>query len=247
MPTANPAISAVEPCELLPWDTNFFGIKTARVLTGTMTPEIAVSVDNWCKTHGIQWLYFLANPNDPAITASAQRNGYKLVDVRMTFDRDPKGVTAASPIISPFLLADMPFLERIAAASFTDSRFYHDGRIPVEKCNELFVTWTRSSCQSDTDHILVARENGEAVGYVTCHADRESRNGTIGLIGVDSHHRGRGIGRNLLNASLTWAAGLGLQRMSVVTQARNSAARKLYERCGFVEKSSQPYFHKWYD
>src|SRR5580698_6829664 len=114
MQTANPAISAVEPCELLPWDSNFFGVKTARVLAGKMTPEMAISVDNWCKAHGIQWLYFLASPNDPPATACAQQNGYKLVDVRMTFDRDPTAVTAASPNISPFLPADMPFLERIA-------------------------------------------------------------------------------------------------------------------------------------
>ncbi|MEN8887244.1 MAG: GNAT family N-acetyltransferase, partial [Celeribacter marinus] len=51
---------------------------------------------------------------------------------------------------------------------------------------------------------------------------------------VDEAHRGRGIGRALINASHDLARTLGCGRITVGTMTTNIAAQKAYVACGFV-------------
>jgi RimJ/RimL family protein N-acetyltransferase len=39
----------------------------------------------------------------------------------------------------------------------------------------------------------------------------------------------------------------GAGRITVVTQGRNVAALRLFERCGFLVESSEVWLHKWYE
>jgi putative acetyltransferase len=50
---------------------------------------------------------------------------------------------------------------------------------------------------------------------------------------LDARHRGRGLGRLLLDHALRRAAELGFTRVELETSTRLDAARKLYERYGF--------------
>ena len=58
--------------------------------------------------------------------------------------------------------------------------------------------------------------------------------------------RGQGLGGTLVAGAVSWFAGEGLATVSVVTQARNVTSQRLYQRCGFVTRSVQLYYHKWY-
>jgi putative acetyltransferase len=50
---------------------------------------------------------------------------------------------------------------------------------------------------------------------------------------LDSRHRGRGLGRLLLDHALRRAAELGFTRVELETSTKLETARKLYERYGF--------------
>jgi hypothetical protein len=39
---------------------------------------------------------------------------------------------------------------------------------------------------------------------------------------------------------------MGAQDVAVVTQGRNGAAQRLYQRCGFVTHALDLWYHKWY-
>jgi dTDP-4-amino-4,6-dideoxy-D-galactose acyltransferase len=234
------------PCEPLAWDTQFFGLNIARVRGDTLTTERAEAIDRWCRASRTQLLYFLARSDDPA--AVAEEAGYREVDGRVTLRRPLAGFRPeADNSVSPFVASYLDTLRQIARSSYHDSRFYHDGRLPRAKCDELFDLWTAQTCQRHPDHVLVAREGGTPVGYVTCKTDPHTHEGVIDLIGVAEPARGRGVGTRLVDAALAWAALRGATAMSVVTQARNTAAIRLYERRGFVTSLVQRYYHKWYD
>jgi dTDP-4-amino-4,6-dideoxy-D-galactose acyltransferase len=80
---------------------------------------------------------------------------------------------------------------------------------------------------------------------VSCHS-LEWGWGSIGLIGVAPDAQGQGLGRSLVEGAVVWARDRGLERVTVVTQARNVAALRTFEACGFRTDDVGLWFHKWY-
>ena len=83
--------------------------------------------------------------------------------------------------------------------------------------------------------LLLAEENGVIVGNVGFEGRRLPQEAHVGLFGlsVDSEHRGRGIGSELVAALLEWAPTHGVRRVEVEAFANNPRAIELYERLGF--------------
>jgi GNAT superfamily N-acetyltransferase len=95
---------------------------------------------------------------------------------------------------------------------------YHDG-------------WGRES-----DLVVVADDAGRAVGAAYCRLMRgygyiDDHTPEV-TIGVESSHRGRGIGGQLLDALADLARRHGFQRLSLSVEPDNPA-RALYERVGY--------------
>lgn len=93
---------------------------------------------------------------------------------------------------------------------------------------------------SDPDVIvLVAEREGEVVGYTYAGVegtDYMSLRGPAGVlydIVVDPAHRGHGIGRLLLDATVAALAAKGSPRVVLSTAERNATAQRLFEHAGF--------------
>jgi ribosomal protein S18 acetylase RimI-like enzyme len=69
--------------------------------------------------------------------------------------------------------------------------------------------------------------------------------GNIGLFAVAEAERGRGHGSRLLDAALAWFATYDLERVNVVTQGRNAAAQRIYQRAGFLTVDTRHWYHFW--
>ncbi len=244
-----------EPCEVLPWDTAFFGFPVARIRGGLLDQRRAEHIDTWCHCQGIRCLYLLSSASDSTTTWLAEVHGFHFVDIRVTFERKFNGeeavgahfFNAQSPIVRSSTLADLDVLHDIARVSFRDTRFYYDTHFPREKSDALYGTWITKSCQGEADVVLVAEDSGKAVGFITCHLDDRARRGNIGLIGVCRAAQGRGVGQALVNHALSWFQMRGVDAVSVVTQGRNIGAQRLYERAGFLVREVQLWYHKWFD
>lgn len=240
-----------ELCELLPWDSDFFQRRIARVTKRQLTADEALAVDAWCEQKSVECLYFLADLDDSVSPEVAVRHGYVPVDVRTTLDIDltadtggaPKPVHGAIRVAQP---EDIPALEAIASLCHSDTRFYFDRRMYPERCQAFYKTWIRKSCQGYADRVFVAESSGTLHGYITCSVGVESREGQIGLVGVAEEARGRGLGSALVDAGIRWLAGEDCRAVTVVTQGRNIGAQRLYQRCGFMTRSVQLWFHKWF-
>lgn len=235
-----------ERCSLLKWDSEFFGFRVARVNAQTITDASARVIDNFCKQNAVRLLYFLARSDVPETTSAAAHAGFNLVDIRLTFERSNLPTGELPQDIRPVNPNDYAALEEIAATAHTDTRFYFDGHMLRQKCDDLYRRWIRRSCEGWAQMIFVTGPAGSPTGYVTCHANRETTGGSIGLIAVRASSRRTGLAGKLVTASLTWFAQQGLKTATVVTPGRNISAQRLYQRHQFVTQSLELYYHKWY-
>src|SRR3954464_6364798 len=87
--------------------------------------------------------------------------------------------------------------------------------------------------------VLVAERGDKVIGYTYAGVegtDYMSLRGPAGVlydIVVDSAHRGHGVGRTLLDATLAALASRGSPRVVLSTAERNATAQRLFEHAGF--------------
>ena len=238
--------------DILPWDTDHFGIRIARARSARVDSESGKDLMKACRDEAIDCLYFLADASDQETIAALQSNGFDFVDIRLTLGAQYEVLPTVGHIGSVRLRMgnerDLAQLLPIASASFGHSRFYVDRRFGHDKATIMFQIWLRNSFTDRSDvAVVVAEQNDEAVGFVTCHLHKPAGEGNIGLVGVAESARGLGCAGGMIKHAAHWFAGQGLDRLNVVTQGRNVAAQRLYQRNGFVTRSVELWFHKWFD
>lgn len=149
---------------------------------------------------------------------------------------------ATTPVrIRPGTTADTPALGRLGALmvrthyAFDPLRF-----IPESPTTERgYGNFLGSQTGKATVVLLVAEVDGEVVGYTYAGLedyDYMALRGPAGAlydIVVDTTHRGAGIGRALLDATLAELTRLGAPRVLLSTAEQNVAAQALFARAGF--------------
>jgi dTDP-4-amino-4,6-dideoxy-D-galactose acyltransferase len=238
-------------CQFLEWDSDFFGCRIARVNGNYLDAQRVEDINAWCFAERIDCLYFLATADDQISILSAEENRFRLVDLRVTFEKQLSSdeihqkKTVSNIAIRLCKEDDIRALKGIAKVSYNDSRFYFDNNFPRHLCDALYETWIEKSCEGYADAVLVATIKDVPVGFITCTKLYE-QSGEIGLVGVSVERQGMGIGHELLAASSTWFRSCGVKDVKVVTQGRNIKAQRLYQRHGFLAHSVQIWYHKWF-
>ena len=236
------------PCDFLDWDSKFFGFRIGRLRGNTLTESLMEQVEAWSSRNAIRCLYFLARADDAPTTQLARAHGFQLADVRVTFER--RITETPMPVadsIRPARSDDMPVLEFMARTGFAETRFFYDTGFPRSRVEELYAVWIRRDFDEKDSIVLVGTsENDRHLGYISCRLSPGQKCARIGLIGVRGEARGQGVGQSLVKGVLNWAAERGAPRMKVVTQGRNIAGQRLYQRCGFLTRSVELWYHKWY-
>jgi ribosomal protein S18 acetylase RimI-like enzyme len=102
-----------------------------------------------------------------------------------------------------------------------------------------YASFLGSQLEEPTVVVLVAEREGEVLGYTYAGVegiDYMSLRGPAGVlydIVVDPAHRGHGVGRVLLDATLAALAARGAPRVVLSTAERNEPAQRLFARAGF--------------
>lgn len=236
-----------QPFEVLAWDSEFFGQPIARVAGTALSLDELRTTVQLAGAAGVRCLYYLVDGAVMTASAAAQLAGFSLVDLRITLAGrcvSPRDRTTASGVrlAAP---ADLARLREIASQSHRDTRFYSDGHFPREKCDELYATWIERSLQDGlADAVLTSEHAGAPAGYVTCSKLADG-SGSIGLMAVANEARGRRFGQRLMAGALDWFSERGVESVSVVTQGRNAAAQRLYQRFGFLTRDVKLWYHLW--
>lgn len=90
-------------------------------------------------------------------------------------------------------------------------------------------------------HLVAAIDRGVIVGFASAvhyvHPDKPSPEMWINEVGVATTHRGRGVGRAILQRLLGVARAIGCVEAWVLTDRTNEAALRLYKSSGGIEAS----------
>jgi dTDP-4-amino-4,6-dideoxy-D-galactose acyltransferase len=239
-------------CEVLDWDSAFFGCRIARYRRPRCLADDAAALAVECEARDIECVYVLVDASDTESIISLQQLQAHLTDIRVSFEAAvPRDVETAAfdrsgVLVRPAVSSDIAALTRIASVSHRDTRFYADRHFAPERCDRLYETWIENSCRGYAEAVLVAEDDtGMPAGYVTCHKHDEADGGHIGLIAVGGQSQGRGVGSALLQAALTWFATNRVTTVTVVTQLRNLRAVRFYGRGGLLMTTAGLWFHFW--
>ena len=128
-------------------------------------------------------------------------------------------------------------VELVPAAGFTPAELaglftagYEGYYLPVSLDEDAF-SYMASTWDYDLEASRVARDSGEPVGL--CMLGRRGEDGWIGGVGVVAGRRGRGIGRQLMDAVAGEAARLGVKRLWLEVLVQNEPAIALYDALGY--------------
>jgi ribosomal protein S18 acetylase RimI-like enzyme len=146
-----------------------------------------------------------------------------------------------SIVIRPAVAADLPAVGRLGALLV---RLHHDFDpqrfLPATPRTEHgYASFLGTQLHDPEVIVLVAEREGEVIGYTYAGVegvDYMSLRGPAGLlydIVVDPAHRGRGVARLLLDATLAALAERGAPRVILSTAERNERAQHVFARAGF--------------
>jgi dTDP-4-amino-4,6-dideoxy-D-galactose acyltransferase len=245
-------VSGADRFALLDWDSQFFGVKVGSIQQEKLDDADAHAAAEWARENRVDWLYFLADAQDPETIQAAQRARFQYVGDRLELGRrlrgplrealpDPEGIAFREAKHT-----DVADLRSIAESAYEQSRFFFDAHVDRSKARELYGVWIeRSVVDAYADWVIVADSAAGPCGYIT---GKRVVNGTgsIGLVGVSAGVRGQGVGAQLVERAVDRFAAQNFEQVVVVTQGSNVFAQRLYQRCGFLSQSVKSWFHKWY-
>ena len=233
-------------CRQLEWDSQFFQRRIARIEGDRLDKQSLDPALRWCKEKGIECLYFLCSPDDDNSVAVAEAAGFHLVDIRSELNWRIQATSESSPsFVRQYQESDLAMLQKIASQAYTNTRFNFDNHFPSEQVADLYKVWITTSCQNEEHKVFVASSENKIVGFITCFFDT-AEIGRIGLLGLSEEVKGRGYGRQLVQAAQQYFFSTSADEVRVVTQGRNLAAQRLYQSCGFRTYKLGLWYHKWF-
>ena len=149
--------------------------------------------------------------------------------------------STSAVVIRPATPSDLPAVGKLAALLVRTHHEYDPHRFfPATPQTERGYSSFLGTQLEDPDVIvLVAVQDGQVIGYTYAGVegyDWMSLRGPAGVlhdIVVDSAHRGQGVGRMLLEATLAILEARGVPRVVLSTAERNEWAQRLFTRAGF--------------
>ena len=117
-----------------------------------------------------------------------------------------------------------------------DQRYYGSHLVPTENRSVIHEAMSQHVV---TDSVLVARRNGDVVGFVTFDVEsgryrQDVSRGVVHNIYVRDDDRNEGIGYALLAAAEAELETLGVDIVSLQAMASNDRARRFYREHGYT-------------
>ena len=148
---------------------------------------------------------------------------------------------SADVIIRRATRADIPILGRLGALLVKTHHDFDPKRFiaATSETRAGYGWFLGTQLEEPEVAVLVAEENGDVVGYAYVGVeDRDyislcGQAGVLHDVVVDPTHRGRGIGRKLVDAALEFLRQHGAPQVVLSTAEQNEHAQRLFAGAGF--------------
>jgi dTDP-4-amino-4,6-dideoxy-D-galactose acyltransferase len=229
----------------LEWDTNYFGIKCARVRL-----REALNKENFNKLKNTLSQYeFVTIDNSSEFIKNNELLGMMeqthLVDVPLTFSFNLSNIEIKNNAEGYEIVNNVDYnnkIEFIAKKSFLPGRFYNDSRIEKNSADGLYSRWIRNSFNREDKYFVLDDKNS---GFILFSEIDGGIGLDIELIAVDDKERNKGIAGKMINHIKDYAKENNYKYIDVVTQSHNIAAVNLYSKHDFKLKKCEFTFHYW--
>ena len=139
---------------------------------------------------------------------------------------------------------DAPAVSRCIAELQDYERGIDERVLPGEAVEGWYLDHLLKACAEQDGSLFVAEEGGQVVGFAAVQSavpnedvdECDYRFALISDLGVNEAHRGRGIGRALIEACEAFARERCARWLRIAALGQNGIARGLYERCGFEDR-----------
>jgi ribosomal protein S18 acetylase RimI-like enzyme len=147
----------------------------------------------------------------------------------------------SGPIVRRATPADLQRIGRLGALLVEEHHGFDPQRFLAARPGtpEGYASFISTQLEDPNVAVLVAEDREEVIGYAYAAVegyDYMALRGPAGVLHdvvVDPVHRGRGMGRLLLHATLEFLRSRGAPRVVLSTAARNEAAQRLFAGVGF--------------
>lgn len=224
----------------LPWDSNFFGCKTARL---DITGDCAEDDLKQALEQDFDVCYIYVFQNMPEISARLLSLGAVLYDHKATFGKTLSASDAGQP--DPMVLElknSSSEAVDLAVSSGVYSRFYLDpGFRPKQPA--LYERWIANCFEQENGRVFAIHQ-GDVLAAIEGVTVSDGM-GHLELIAVHPDFRRRGFAGKLIRAADDFYLASGASAAEVVTQLDNKPACATYQSCGYTLNETVDVWHLW--
>jgi len=214
------------------WLSSIFGYNVFKVTPPTIAVADLSAITTHVREYDRAFYYVKLVVDRITVLNQFVSIGFRVVDVNITFEREPTKVESPYIIVRQALPQDGAEVLAIAETCFVYSRFHLDPLISNDVANKIKREWVANYlCGERGEKIFVAKLDSKVVGFNAVLKINDSAR-MIDLIGVDKNYQGRGVGRALVESFVTDSYD-EYAYLRVGTQIANTPSINLYERCGF--------------
>ncbi len=231
-------------CNSLKWDTDYFGVNSARVnLNGIVSEKNQDEIIKFCKKYD-----FITISNSNNIKENNYWIGNKtsafLADLNIQFLKviDKQECQVQDTYVANNFYRNEQIIN-IARKSFIYSRFFNDPKLPEEKAKNIYLHWTECAFDQKDKYFVICEKEGNVVGYILFSFKEDSS--VIELIAVDEKYQGQKVGKSLINTMESFVIDLGIKKIKVGTQVNNKFAVQFYTAMEFKYVSCDSMYHLW--
>lgn len=227
--------------EILEWDSDFFGLKVAKVDPQLKVENYKELIQNLDK-ESIELAYF----NSDFVLPSSDLYKVIKLDSKIAFSKKLVTRKDYHPGIKFYTNSTpTPEMLQLSKRIARRSKFYDDPNISKKKVYELYELWLDKSVKGIlADAVIVYEENDVILGLVSIKINEENE-GIIPLLGVNANYEGKGVSFSLMQASETYLLDNNCEVVISSTQAQNLKALKIYERFGVKCEKGRYINHLW--
>jgi dTDP-4-amino-4,6-dideoxy-D-galactose acyltransferase len=234
----------------LSWDTDFWGLGYGQIKSKTLTENVYHKVEHYARANDIKFLEFLCDADDQQNIFTAEKLGFHLGDIRITFDVKGKRVDMEPlPEGMHYGIAEerhIDELKRISKDLYKISRYYYDGHFDKQKVSEFYNAWVEKAVRGTFDHICYCVFEGDKpIGFATFRYLTPG-NALFGLGAFSNEYQGLQLGRKLFRHVINInAEEKGITYVTSTTQGRNYMTQRMHQSIDFRTASIELWFHKW--